>query len=268
MTMSAVATTHQVPLSLPPVIATPHQGFGSSIHSRHGEAPSRNRFWVLNLTSEGEGSVAMFGRVFPFHHGCALVTPPDVDHWYRFDRPVRKTYAHFRTAPGAVAAPLAVVQDLGDRFPWFQNTILEGRRLVTAEPERATALLWNLLWQLTAGPAGGAAPVHHPVVRALLDHLAEHLAEPLAPGALARRLDCSPTHLNRLCRQAFGVPLAAYVRRCRTERARHLLLHTTRTVADIASEVGYPDLHHFNKLMRAATGRPPRALRQDLSPRR
>jgi AraC-like DNA-binding protein len=261
MTMSTAATTHLLPLTLAPVIATRHSGFGSSIHARH-DGPSLNRFWVVNLISDGEGVLTVFGQEFPFQHGSAVVAPPDVEHRYRFHRPVRKTYAHFRTAPGAVGAPVPVVQDLGGRFTGFQAAILEGRRLVAGEPERATALLWNLLWQLTIGPAGGPGPVHHAVIRALLDHLALELAAPLVPADLARRLDCSPTHLNRLCRAAFGVPLAAYVRRCRIERACHLLAHTTRAVADIAAEVGYPDLQHFNKLLRATTGRSPRALRR------
>lgn len=262
MTMTADAMLHQVPLALPPAIATKHHGFGSSIHARH-ERPSCNRFWVVNLISDGEGELELFGRSFPFAHGCALVAPPDVDHFYRFRRPVRKTFMHFHAASGAAAAPVAVVQDLGGRFEWFRSAILDGRRLVeSGQAERATALLWHLLWQLTCGPAGGAQPRRHPVLRALLDHLAEHLAEPLDPGALARRLDSSPTHLNRLCRQAFGAPLAAYVRRCRIERACHLLQHTTRAVADIAAEVGYGDLQHFNKLLRAATGSSPRALRR------
>ncbi|MCK6488261.1 MAG: AraC family transcriptional regulator [Planctomycetes bacterium] len=264
--MEAAAEVHQVPLTLPPVIATRHHGFGSSLHTRH-ERPSCNRFWVVNLISDGEGELELRGQRFPFAHGCALVAPPDLDHFYRFRRPVRKTFMHFHAASGAASAPLPVVQDLGGRFEWFRSAILDGRRLVDAgQPARATALLWHLLWhllwQLTSGPAGGAQPRHHPVVRALLDHLAEHLAEALDPGALARRLECSPTHLNRLCRAAFGLPLAAYVRRCRVERASHLLQHTTRTVADIAAEVGYADLQHFNKLMRAATGSAPRALRR------
>lgn len=262
MTMDVPTVVHQVPLAQPPAIATRHHGFGSSIHVRH-ERPSCNRFWVVNLISDGDGELELFGRCFPFQHGCALVAPPDVDHFYRFRRAVRKTFLHFHAASGAACAPLPVVQDLGERFEWFRSAILDGRRLVeSGQAARATALMWHLLWQLASGPAGGPAPARHPVVRALLDHLAEHLAEPLDPGALARRLECSPTHLNRLCREAFGAPLAAYVRRCRIERACHLLQHTTRAVADIAAEVGYADLQHFNKLLRAATGRSPRALRR------
>jgi AraC-like DNA-binding protein len=260
MTMEQPAA-HLLTLTRPPLLVENHQGFGWSIHGTRGDEAYRNGFWVLNLASDGAGALELDGREHPFAHGWAVVAPPDRDHCYRFKGPTRKTYAHFRVPSGGSAAPVPVTQDLGQRFEWFRSTILEIGRLVAAEPERATAMLWHVLWSLTSGPAGGAAPVHHPVIRALLAHLAEHLAEPLDPGLVATRLDCSPTHLNRLCRAAFGVPLMAYVRRCRVERAAYLLRHTTRPVAAIAAEVGYPDLQHFNKLMRAAHGRSPREVR-------
>ena len=262
MDMISDPVLHQVPLTRPPAIATRWHGFGSSLHRHHPDQPARNGFWVVNLISEGGGVLHILGREFPFSPGCALVVPAGVAHRYAFASPTRKTYAHFHAAPAAGTAPMAVVQDLGPRSQWFRETILEARRVVADEPERATAMLWNLLWALTAGPAGGPLPAPHPVIRGLLDHLAEHLADPLDPGALARRLGVSPTHLNRLCREAFGAPLAAHVRRCRVARAQHLLCDTSRAVAGIAAEVGYPDLQHFNKLLRAATGMAPRELRR------
>jgi transcriptional regulator GlxA family with amidase domain len=155
-----------------------------------------------------------------------------------------------------------VVSDLGGRAEWYRTTILDAARIVTAEPARATAMLWQMLFSLSTGPVGGDAPVHHPVVRALLAHLSEHLAAPAEPTALAKMLDSSPTHLNRLCRAAFGRPVLAYIRQLRLERAEYLLRHTTTSIADIAAVVGYDDLHHFNKLMRRHAGRSPRGLRQ------
>lgn len=265
--MVPTGPTLSIPLTRPIAIATRHGGFGWGYPTTRPVAVSLNAFWVVDLISEGAGSLWLYGREHAFAPGCAVVAPPDVEHRYSYRGRVRKTHAHFRTAPGAVGAPVPVVQDLGDRFPWFLERIHEGQRIVTAQPERATALLWHMLWQLTCGPAIGAEPLHHPVVRALLVHLAEHLADPIVPAVLARRLGCSPVHLSRLCRAAFGLPLLAYVRHCRLERARHLLADTTRPVSDIAAEVGYPDLQHFNKLVRAAYGLPPSALRRADRPR-
>ena len=53
-----------------------------------------------------------------------------------------------------------------------------------------------------------------------------------------------------------------YIRQRRVERALHLLAHTTLTVKTIAGEVGLPDLHFFNKTIRAAAGLSPREYRE------
>lgn len=262
--MSVISPQLQIPLSQPPALATFFQGINTSVHTSHGGAVTRNTFWTLNLTSDGEGVIVIHGQEIPFYHGCAVLAPPDVDHHYLIQGSVRKTWAHFRTAPGAATAPIPIVQDLGERFDAVHETLLKGRGLVAAEPERALALVWNLLWDLTTGPSGGPTPMHHPIIRSLLAYLADHLAVPLSPKLLARRFHCSPTHLSRLCHQAFQMPLVAYVRHCRVSRAHHLLVNTTRPIADIATEIGYPDPQHFNKLMRLATGRSPRALRLGL----
>ncbi len=259
--MLTTAGHHLVPLDRPPVPAGLSGGFGWGMHGHRGPEHYRNSFWVLNIATGSGGILSIRGCDYSFHDGCAVLAPPDLDHIYRFHGPTRKTHAHFRTAPGARAAPLPVVSDLGKRAEWYINTILDAGRIAAAEPARATALLWQMLFTLSAGPVGGDAPVHHPVIRALLAHLSEHLADRVDPSVLARRLDSSPTHLNRLCRAAFGHPLLAYVRQQRLQRAEYLLRQTSTPIADIAATVGYEDLQHFNKLMRRHAGRSPRGLR-------
>jgi transcriptional regulator GlxA family with amidase domain len=53
------------------------------------------------------------------------------------------------------------------------------------------------------------------------------------------------------------------VRRRRAERASDLLAHTAMPIARIAQQVGVPDLHAFNRLLRLVTGRSPRRIRQE-----
>ena len=45
--------------------------------------------------------------------------------------------------------------------------------------------------------------------------------------------------------------------------ARTLLLESTLPVARVAEECGIPDLHYFNKQVRARWGGPPRRLRAE-----
>ncbi len=253
---------HLLPLGNPPRLVHSFGAFGQSVHGLRGSESYRNGFWVLNLSSGGSGVLEFGGQSYPFHDRCAVLAPPDADHRYCFDRPTTKTYAHFRMDAGSAAAPVPVVQDLGERFLGFQAIVLECRALTAAQPERAQATLWHLLWQLTAGPAGGAGPQHHPVIVRLMEYLEVNITQPLYPEVVALQVDCSVTHLNRLCRAAFGLPLAAHIRRLRLDRAVHLLAHTENPVAGIAAMVGIPDLQHFNKLIRRHTGKAPRELRR------
>jgi AraC family transcriptional regulator len=251
-----------LPLGSPPRLVHFFGVFSESVHGLRGDEPYWNSFWVLNLVSGGSGTLEIDGIVHPFGDKSALLVPPDKPHRYHFDAPVTKTFAHFRTDPEAATAPVPVVQALGDRFDWFRTTIHECRSVVDSEPERATAVLWNLLWKLTSGPAGGVGPRHHPLVLALTGHLEASLEEPFDLDRIAMVLEVSTTHLNRLCRAAFGLSTGAFVRRFRLERAVHLLSHTRTPVASIAAAVGIPDLQHFNKLVRTHTGLSPRALRR------
>jgi len=253
---------HLIPMGSPPHLVHSFGAFGESVHGLAGSEHYRNGFWVLNLVSGGPGSLEFEGSTHRFSHRWALLAPPDIDHVYRFEQPVTKVYAHFRGENGAIAAPFPVVQDLGDRFDWFRATIFECRTLVGAEPERAMALLWNLLWQLASGPAGGTGPRHHPAIRKLMDYLEAHIAEPLDPEVAALHAGCSASHLSRLCRAAFGLPLGEAVQRLRLDRAVHLLSHTSNSISVIARMVGLPDLQHFNKLIRRHMGKAPRQLRR------
>ncbi len=259
--MLPALSLHRIPLSEPPLLARTFGSFGSSVHGLKGVEPYRNGFWVLNLTEGGEGILHLGNDAYPFGPGQAVIAPPHVEHWYEFSSPTRKTYAHFSAIAAETTQGFPVVQDLGERFAGAKACILEAAQVILANPDRARAMLWNLLWSLGDQQETKNQAIHHPVIQALLAWMHQHLADPVVPDELAFRFDCSAAHLNRLCHAAFGLPLLAHIRRCRLERAEYLLRHTTRRISDIAAELGYPDLQHFNKLMKAHCGQSPRRLR-------
>jgi Transcriptional regulator containing an amidase domain and an AraC-type DNA-binding HTH domain len=260
--MAIIAGHHGISMGMPPSPVQVYGAFGESIHGLAGDESFCNGFWVLNLVSGGGGTLEIAGQSFEFDSGCAIIAPPDIQHRYRFRAPTTKTYAHFRVQAGTERAPFPVVQQLGERFEWFRANILVCRGLWIAEPAKARSILWSLLWELADGPAGEQGPIHHPAIRRMLAYVEENLARPFGPDELAAAAGCSVTHLNRLCRAAFGQPVARYVRNVRLERAVHKLTHTTEPVLGIAQEVGIPDLQHFNKLVRAYSGLSPRGLRR------
>jgi len=247
-----------LPLSGQPRLVLEHGAIAASSFPANYAGTHRNGFWVLNLLA-GDGELELGGATVRYAAGWAVFTPPGVTHQWRNRRRVPFIHAHFRASGDAVGVPLA--QDLAARAAATRGQLLEAARRVGAEPERASVALWHLLWGLSATPLRPAAPVHHPLVRRLLDLLVSSEEVAPSPPSLARRLGVTPRHLNRLCVAAFGLPLGAWLRRNRLQRARQLLTETDWPVARVAAETGFTDLQHFNKAMRAFTGRAPRALR-------
>jgi transcriptional regulator GlxA family with amidase domain len=66
--------------------------------------------------------------------------------------------------------------------------------------------------------------------------------------------------LRRFGEETGGTPLE-YLQAARVAQARHLLESTNKTVADIASDVGYADPSTFSGVFARHVGRRPRAYR-------
>ncbi|NOK10701.1 helix-turn-helix domain-containing protein [Corallococcus exercitus] len=89
-----------------------------------------------------------------------------------------------------------------------------------------------------------------------------HLARRIRVGELAQRSGLSVFYFTRAFRQSMGMTPHAYVQQRRVERARGLLSHTTRSLGDIALEVGFSSQSHFTTVFRRLTGLTPAVLRR------
>ncbi len=231
----------------------------SSLQGANGVERFRIKdMWCLNLY-DGDGLLTIDGRAYAFARGSASITAPGIDHEYRYRRPTRIVWTHFRPAAEAVASSIPVMQDLGGEYPRFRGALVHAA--AEREPGRTQARVWDLLWELVERSAP-SRPATGLVARAR-QLISTRLAEPLRPGAIAAELGVSHTHLNRRFRAEVGCPIGAWIRSQRLERARHLLRFSTKSISVIAREVGIPDIHFFNKSMRGYAGMPPRSVRRD-----
>ncbi len=102
----------------------------------------------------------------------------------------------------------------------------------------------------------------------VMRHLDQHLAARYDLAALAAAFGVSTrTLLRRFAAETGRTPLA-HLQSSRVRRARHLLETTDRTVAAIASSVGYRDPGTFTTLFIRHTGHPPSAHRAAFRSRR
>lgn len=93
-------------------------------------------------------------------------------------------------------------------------------------------------------------------------YLHDHLDEELDMAKLAEIACLSQWHWHRIYRAVHGETLAETVRRLRLNRAAHRLSTTTRPVAGIAAEAGYPSLASFSRVFKSSYGQSPAAYRK------
>jgi AraC-like DNA-binding protein len=88
-----------------------------------------------------------------------------------------------------------------------------------------------------------------------------NLAAPFAERALAAEIGLSVSQLNRLFLHQFGVSSHGYYERRRREYAIAALRGSSRTVKEVAYELGFSSLPHFSAWAKRRLGRAPRDYR-------
>lgn len=238
---------------------------GRAVHGRKSRVEEYHlpELWCMHLYGY-EGEFSIDGREFVIKPGWASVTPPNARTVYRFKGESRHVFAHFRLPEGGDLVAMPAMQDVGGAYEGLQEAMEEAAGWLPSQPRRASVRLWDVLWQLAGQPMAEREPHKrlHPALSRAVREIELHLSEDLVIPQLARRAEISHNHLTRLFRAQFGVTIEGYIRRRRIDRALHLLTHTTLGVKTIAGEVGLPDLHYFNKLVRATVGLSPRAFRE------
>jgi AraC family transcriptional regulator len=104
-------------------------------------------------------------------------------------------------------------------------------------------------------------------LRRALDYMQDNLAATLTVEDVAQAAHLSPYHFSRLFKDATGFAPHQYLIKVRIERAKELLLNSTRcSLAQVASEVGFFDQAHFTRHFKRIEGVTPAVMRQGRHP--
>ncbi|MHC0054398.1 helix-turn-helix domain-containing protein [Actibacterium sp. D379-3] len=80
----------------------------------------------------------------------------------------------------------------------------------------------------------------------------------------AQALSMTPTHLNRLCQQATGLPASKFVETMLFQEACRQLAYTRITVAEIGYQLGFEDPAYFSRAFQRNIGLSPTQYRKQL----
>ncbi|MCE9611535.1 MAG: helix-turn-helix domain-containing protein [Chthoniobacter sp.] len=92
----------------------------------------------------------------------------------------------------------------------------------------------------------------------------EHQTEQLALADVARAASMSTFYFCKTFKKATGLTFTNYLSRARIEKARELLGNPQARVSEVAYEVGFQSLTHFNRTFQRVLGESPTAYRAAL----
>lgn len=117
-------------------------------------------------------------------------------------------------------------------------------------------------WKGVDSAEGGSNAFRHPVIESLKDLIERHYCKIHSPATYAEMLHMTPQSLGRCVREQLGKTLTDLIQQRVLTHAKWELLHTLRTVKEIAAEVGYQDELYFSRLFKKGTGVSPKYFRE------
>lgn len=123
---------------------------------------------------------------------------------------------------------------------------------------------------LISGIAGVTCRVHaenatcHPGIFAAMQHIGKHYGETLTVRDLAQLANLSPRAFERHFARTFSTSPLRYLNSVRLRAARHLLLTSQDSLAEIATACGFCDQSHMTAQFTQRSGTTPRRYRSAL----
>lgn len=103
------------------------------------------------------------------------------------------------------------------------------------------------------------------IVRRAKEYIASRQFDPIHLEDIAHALNVSTFHFCRIFKRATGLTFVAYLSRLRVEKAKILLQDKNLRITEIAYEVGFQSLTHFNRIFRKLVGSSPTEYRSWVS---
>jgi YesN/AraC family two-component response regulator len=104
-----------------------------------------------------------------------------------------------------------------------------------------------------------------PMITKAKAYIEEHQTEELSLGQVARAVATSTFYFCKMFRKMTGINFTDYLARVRIEKSKNLLLNPNLRVSEIAYEVGFQSLTHFNRVFKKLLGQSPTDYRAHLT---
>ena len=100
-------------------------------------------------------------------------------------------------------------------------------------------------------------------ITGLTRYLQEHLSEEMSLAILSEEFHLNPQYISQLFKNEIGVGFLSYLTNIRMEKAKKLLITTSRPITEIAEQTGFNDYRVFTKAFKKSENITPSQYRRE-----
>jgi AraC-like DNA-binding protein/ligand-binding sensor protein len=103
-----------------------------------------------------------------------------------------------------------------------------------------------------------------PVIARAKEYILQHHTDDISLGQVAKAVNTSTFYFCKMFKKVTGINFTDYLSRVRIEKSKELLLNRNLRVSEVAFEVGFQSLTHFNRVFKKMLGQSPTEYRMQL----
>ena len=174
----------------------------------------------------------------------------------------KPTAAGFRTAMDHAAKLGVALDEETAQQAYFETPVVSQKKMESISS--LLAIFADHLGIKSNQIALQTANAEPPLITKARQFIDEHYGEDFSLGDIARAVHVSTFYFCKMFKKTMGINFTDYVSRVRTEKAKSLLLNPNLRVSEIAYEVGFQSLTHFNRVFKKIMGESPTDYRSHL----
>lgn len=165
-----------------------------------------------------------------------------------------------------------IVISVHDEFQFVQQALRSGvtdylLKPIEEEDLRASLEKWLQTEEAgkqikTAVSTANGPAVPSTTIEQVLEHIRKTPLNEVTLHETAQKIHVNPSYLSQLFKQQLNKKFIDYLTELRIEEGKHLLLHTTLRMSEIADRVGYGDVAYFSNNFKKMTGCTPSEFRK------
>jgi AraC-like DNA-binding protein len=265
----------------------------------HAAIPNYHDHLEIGYICKGSGLFAIGGKSYPVALGDVFVVASGVFHLLEADPPGSLKVVNLYFLPELVYRPGSSETDLeylllflnyqkafDPRIPVDPPTsrrVLQLLEQIAAELKSRDSsyriAVKNCLCQIllilnrAVGVEKNSADTPHLRLRDIarlqpvFDFIHENYSRKMALQELSSASNMSETHLCRYFKRVTGQTITEYIKRCRIDRAKELLIEDEKSITWIAYEVGFESHSYFDRIFHEVTRLTPQEFRRKYTPK-